>query len=241
MPLLGRGPVITLSPTPSVKAMQSFTLQTPTQGTPLFETFSNSENVILGLRNINPGPGVRITVSQGIIYLSVDIELLPTGPLGPTGPRGYPSMVTGPTGTIGPTGPVGTTFAGLVDVAAYPQLPPSLQSVPLSFVLQGKPNTGQVFNIAIAMAITIPDNFGSSVVYTTTPPTANAQFVVRQIKSGINSIIGTITLTAGSNAACILSHQGAVQFNSGDVLQLVSPVQDDTLSDISITIFAQRI
>jgi hypothetical protein len=125
---------------------------------------------------------------------------------------------------------LGTTYFGL----------PIVRPVPLAFIIQGKPAAGQVYNLVMADAMTLPANFAGTVVFASTPATAAAPFTVKQISGVTTTVIGGITVAAGAHRACTLSAQPASVFAAGDVLQLVAPAQDATLADIGITLLATR-
>jgi hypothetical protein len=127
-------------------------------------------------------------------------------------------------GDNGPVGPSGVYQMGGGGV------------LPLSYILSGKPKASAFFNSVIAVPLTIPANFAGTVVYASTRPTANAIFTVVQITGGVNTTVGTITLTPASSP--VLSSQAAISLAPGDVLQLHAPsVSDATLSDVGITIY----
>lgn len=145
-------------------------------------------------------------------------------------------------GPAGPPGPAGTTsFSGLTGSATYAQLPAEVQQVPLGFVIPGKPATGAAFNLTVPMALTIPASLAGSKVYDGTLPTASTIFTVNKITTG-NTItaLGTVTITTTNHFSCTLAGAGG-SLAAGDVLQLVAPTQDATLSDIGITILASRV
>ncbi len=145
------------------------------------------------------------------------------------------------TGATGPAGPAGSNaFGDLTGTADFSQLPASVQQLPLGFVMAGKPTTGQVFNFPMAMAVTIPASLTGTKVYDTTLATSSAIFTVNKIVSG-NTItsIGTVTITTTNHFSCTLAGAGG-SLAAGDVLQIVCPTQDATLSDIGITILAAR-
>ena len=128
----GTGAVI-LTPSASVPAggttvsanLTSFSVQTPATGIQLYSGVTQTGgNVILYLNNITPGPGILMSVVNGIITIRSDGSVIgptgPTGPSGPTGPQGIQGITgptgptgavgtTGPTGPLGPTGPIGPT------------------------------------------------------------------------------------------------------------------------------------
>ena len=173
---------------------------------------------------------------------------------------------TGATGATGATGPAGaSTLSALTDVSdsapannqvlvynsgtgkwtnqalAYAQFPTEVQSLPLSFILPGKPNASQIYNLVMGMAVTVPANLAGSVSYVGTIATASAAFTINKISGGTTTAAATVTFTTGSKTSITLSTQAALSFAAGDVLQVVAPAtQDATLSDIGLCIFASK-
>lgn len=133
------------------------------------------------------------------------------------------------------------SFSTITGVATFAQLPASVQSVPITFNFSGKPATGSIANAPAAMAMTIPSGLVGTTAYDSTKTTSSAAFAVNRIVNGTTiTQIGTMTVTSASNTSVTLAGSGAT-LAVGDVLQVVSPTQDATLSDVSFTILAARV
>jgi outer membrane protein assembly factor BamB len=233
-----------------------FRMATGVEGTPLIGDLDGDGNVEFLISTLGghetllrlAGTGADIWALQGNLK----------GPQGDPGAdgAGYTagSGITIDTGTSPPTIstaaaylPIGGgTMTGALTLNGDPtaNLQPAtrryVRSVPLSFILVGKPVASAVFNVVIGMTLSIPANLAGSVIYDSVRGAANATFTVNKISGGITTAIGTIVITPTSATSCTLSGS-ATSLAVGDVVQLVAPAsQDATLADIGITIIAQR-
>lgn len=123
----------------------------------------------------------------------------------------------------------------------YPQLPVELRQLPISFPFGGQVAAGQMVNVPMGFAVTIPDGLQGVRTFAGTPPTADAVFALNRLTGPASVPLGMITLTAASQTDNRLAG-GGLALAAGDVLQIVGPAPpDSTLSDVGITIMANRV
>jgi len=96
--------------------------------------------------------------------------------------------------------------------------------------------TGQTIYQPISDPVGIPSGLTRTETYCGTPPSSDATFTLKKIAagSGAVTIIGNITLTAGSYAAATLSAAATVALQLGDTLQIDAPVSDGHNVAISV-------
>jgi hypothetical protein len=151
-------------------------------------------------------------------------------------------------GTIGPYS--GSLFIGgevmLAQDATNAMSPVTLQqlqsvasnTVPVAFVIPGKPSAGQTYNVPMVISLTINNtDMTNSQGFCETPPSAAVYFNI--YKQPANLKIGEIYV--GTDGSMSFSPYSIAVFAVGDRIQLVAPTaQDPDLADIGITLLARR-
>jgi hypothetical protein len=168
-------------------------------------------------------------------------KTIPTVPAGPASPPQPPFIGPGPMpGPMGPPSPP-------LEYVGYPQLPPELSQVPISFPFGGKPNNYAMVNVPMAFALTVPVNLVGAKAYAGTQAAGNPVFTLNKISGGVVTQLGTVTILSGDSIIgppgeiiSVLGGPGGA-LDIGDVLQMVAPVQDAALADVGITILTMRV
>jgi hypothetical protein len=153
------------------------------------------------------------------------------------GVKGTILTATGmPSSDPGVAGELWKTTTGQVAVSG------TTPTLPLGFIIPGKPTASQVYNLPMAASVVIPASLAGSVTYDGTLPTANAVFTLNRVNSGGTiAAMGTITVQPASHTSKTLAGAGGT-LAVGDVLQIVCPgTQDVTLADVGITILATKV
>lgn len=239
MPTIGSGRIqattgtLTFSTPAATTSLSGFNLQTPSQGINLFESLSQvSGNITLFLRSLAAGPGINISVSNGVITLSILASSLPTGSgstggVGPTGPAGVagvtgPTGATGATGILGATGPTGPTFYDIIGFWRG-QLPP---------------DTDPIHYLELVRAISLPTGLVGSIAKCSTAPTGSVSMNLVRIHSGTPTTIGTMNFAASATIGTF-SFSAPINFVAGDIWAVYPPSpQDSTFAGLSWTITA---
>jgi hypothetical protein len=153
-----------------------------------------------------------------------------TGPQGATGPLGA-------TGATGPTGSTGATGAGSTGATGGPGATGPANPA-FCFIIPGKPNSSQVYNVPVPWNCVVAANLAGTVVFDTSLTTSNAAFTVNAVNAGNTAtLVGTVTITPTTHTSCSLSVQAATTLLAGGALQISAPaVQDATLADMGISI-----
>ena len=102
------------------------------------------------------------------------------------------------------------------------------------------PNAYVVQLIAFPIGVTFPANFANSVGFCGTNPTATATYTLKKNHSGAVTTVGTVVVSTGG-AFTFASTGGAAQsFVAGDVLEILTPVADLTLADVTFTLHGYK-
>jgi len=115
----------------------------------------------------------------------------------------------------------------------YAMLPSEVQNVPIALPYDSY-SENQVRLVAITQAMQLPANFSGTYAIADTAATGSVDFTIQRQRSGVNTTIGTVTLTP---SGFTLSTQAAANFIVGDALRVVAPASvDATLANFCLTL-----
>ena len=191
--------MVTFTPLPSTSSstlgVSSFTLQAPSTGIQLYETYSNNNGAVtLGLRSIIVTKGLSLSVNQGVLYLGIDPASLALISDSPTF-TGTPHAPTAIPGTS-------STQVATTEFVAQSFISPTLSGVPSAPTAAPGTSTTQ-----IATTQFVATNFtrSDSPVFTGSPsaPTGDTGDNTTQVATDAfvhtaTSGVYTLAVTAGS-------------------------------------------
>jgi hypothetical protein len=123
----------------------------------------------------------------------------------------------------------------------YPQLPVELRQLPIVFTFSAMPAEGAAVNVPMGFALTVPVSLAGAVTYAVAGPAAPTPFHLNRISGGVLTALGTVTLLPSAAGTAHAATGPGGPLAAGDVLQIVPGPQDTILTDVGITIMANRV
>ena len=131
--------------------------------------------------------------------------------------------------------------APAIPAITYSMLPGGSAAGADRFPFSGKPATGAIINVPMAMAMTVPANLAGTTVYDTTLTDGSGRVHAQQNQRRHDDCAGHGDDHLGINHTNFALAGAGGSLAIGDVLQIVAPTQDATLADIGITVLAARV
>ena len=112
--------------------------------------------------------------------------------------------------------------------------------IAISFPFSGKPAVNAVVNIPVVFPIRLGQWLGGSISFAGVAPTGTVAFKLYKVVAGVETEIGTIDFDSSRPNGGWSGSSGSLA--TGDVLRMKAPaVQDATLADVGLTVWAERV